>query len=213
MTSQQQEERGTSGIGKVRTVSTSALIPDPHNARKHEEKSVAAIARSIERFGQVKPIVANSKGVVIAGNGTLAACKRLGIEHIRVIYVPEDFEEKAYAIADNRTAELSEWNEPMLGKILLELSEDVPAIDLGFTEDEAEAFISDALAGSSEISETVEPQEYNARTHAPPKIQYTIVFETEAQQEVWYEFLRKMNEERSESTLAARIVGYLGEVM
>ena len=45
------------------------LSPDPANARHHDEISIDAIAASLRRFGQQKPIVVDPKGVVIAGNG------------------------------------------------------------------------------------------------------------------------------------------------
>lgn len=54
------------------------LALDPANARKHSDKNLAAIKASLTRFGQQKPIVIDSSGVVRAGNGTLAAAKALG---------------------------------------------------------------------------------------------------------------------------------------
>jgi hypothetical protein len=47
----------------------SELSPDPHNARRHEEKSIEAIKNSLQKFGQQKPIVVNLQNIVIAGNG------------------------------------------------------------------------------------------------------------------------------------------------
>ena len=101
------------------------LSLDPKNARKHSQRNLEAIAASLNKFGQRKPIVVH-RGVVLAGNGTLEAAKSLGWTEIDVAEVPEDWDNdtaKAYALADNRTAELAEWDESELAKQLLELQD------------------------------------------------------------------------------------------
>ena len=117
------------------------LSLDPKNARKHSARNLEAIAASLEKFGQRKPIVVH-RGVVLAGNGTLEAAKSLGWTEIDVAEVPEDWDNdtaKAYALADNRTAELAEWDESELAKQLLELDEKGWNIEeLGFKQREVE---------------------------------------------------------------------------
>ena len=111
------------------------LTLDPKNARKHSARNLEAIAASLNKFGQRKPIVVH-RGVVLAGNGTLEAAKSLGWTEIEVAEVPEDWDNdtaKAYALADNRTAELAEWDESELAKQLLELQNaDWDIEELGF---------------------------------------------------------------------------------
>jgi ParB-like chromosome segregation protein Spo0J len=111
------------------------LSLDPKNARKHSARNLEAIAASLNKFGQRKPIVVH-RGVVLAGNGTLEAAKSLGWTEIEVSEVPEDWDNdtaKAYALADNRTAELAEWDESELVKQLLELQDkDWNIEELGF---------------------------------------------------------------------------------
>ena len=100
-----------------------SLTLDPNNARKHSKRNIAAIAGSLEKFGQRKPIVVHGSKV-IAGNGTVEAARSLGWIEIDVARVPDDWSEdeaKAYALADNRSAELAEWDEPVLAGQLLEL--------------------------------------------------------------------------------------------
>lgn len=113
------------------------LSLDSNNARKHSDKNLKAIASSLEKFGQRKPIVVH-KGVVIAGNGTLEAAKSLGWKEIEVAEVPSDWDDdkaKAYALADNRTAELAEWDETVLAQSLADLKEsEWDLTDLGFDE-------------------------------------------------------------------------------
>lgn len=106
---------------KPRGVSIDELRSDPGNARLHDERNVAAIARSLERFGQRRPLVcargAGGALFVIAGNGTLEAARSLEWPSVLITEVPADWDAdkaRAYALADNRTAELAEWDEDRL---------------------------------------------------------------------------------------------------
>ena len=116
-------------------ISITNLSLDPKNARKHSARNLEAIAASLEKFGQRKPIVVH-RGVVLAGNGTLEAAKSLGWTEIDVAEVPDDWDNdtaQAYALADNRTAELAEWDESELAKQLLELQDaDWDITEIGF---------------------------------------------------------------------------------
>ena len=109
---------------RVVKVKISSLQSDPDNARKHSDKNIKSIIGSLKRFGQRKPIVVTGANIVIAGNGTLEAAKQLGWSEIVVSYVPVDwsFEQaRAYALADNRTSELGEWDNDKLAMQLIEL--------------------------------------------------------------------------------------------
>ena len=116
----------------------SALSYDPDNVREHDVANLQAIMKSLSEFGQRKPIVVSPAGVVIAGNGTLQAAKSLGWSEIATVEVPADWtpeQAKAFAIADNRTAELASWNQEKLALQLGELQEAGYELeDLGFTE-------------------------------------------------------------------------------
>jgi ParB-like chromosome segregation protein Spo0J len=117
----------------IEQIPISSLSPDPANARTHGERNLEQIKSSLRRFGQQKPIVIDANRVVRAGNGTLAAAKSLGWTTIAA--VRSDLigaEMTAYAIADNRTAELAGWDEEVLAGFL-----DDPAIgNVGFDADE-----------------------------------------------------------------------------
>ena len=110
------------------------LTFDPGNARKHSATNLDAIAGSLEKFGQRKPIVVTAENVIVAGNGTVEAALVLGWTEVSVVRVPPDWDDtrvKAFALADNRTSELAEWNHDVLAVQLLELQEldfDVQAI-------------------------------------------------------------------------------------
>lgn len=124
---------------KVESVPIATLSQDPANARKHDEKNLEAIKASLRRFGQQKPIVVDSSNVVRAGNGTLAAATALGWESINVVQTDlQGSEATAYAIADNRTAELAEWDESVLAASLSSLADvdETWLSDLQFSEKE-----------------------------------------------------------------------------
>jgi ParB-like chromosome segregation protein Spo0J len=96
------------------------LHPLDGNPRRGD---VAAVARSLKRFGQRKPIVArHADGVVIAGNHTLAAALQLGWAEIAVSWVDDDdATAKAYALADNKTSALGSFDEDALAAMVAEV--------------------------------------------------------------------------------------------
>jgi 16S rRNA G966 N2-methylase RsmD len=109
---------------RTETVKINSLSLDPTNARRHDAKNLAAIEGSLKLFGQRKPIVVTGANIVVAGNGTLEAAKSLGWEEIAIVRTPIDWtpeQVKAYALADNRTAELAEWDAKVLADQLIEL--------------------------------------------------------------------------------------------
>jgi len=109
---------------RIESVLISSLSFDSTNARRHDAKNLASIEGSLKLFGQRKPIVVTGGNVVVAGNGTLEAAKNLGWSNIDVVRIPVDWspeQVKAYALADNRTAELAEWDAKVLADQLIEL--------------------------------------------------------------------------------------------
>lgn len=112
------------------------LSPDPANLRLHDPRSIESIKASLRRFGQQKPIVVSESGCVIAGNGTLEAAKQLGWTSIACVITGLDHVEQVlYAIADNRTAELSAWDKDALASTLDALSLNDMA-EVGFSEED-----------------------------------------------------------------------------
>ena len=142
---------------KIESVPIEKLTFDPANARKHSDANLAAIAGSLKEFGQRKPIVITFDNVIVAGNGTVEAAKFLGWSDVDVVVVPADWsadQVKAFALADNRSAELAEWNPEVLSAQLLELEQagfDIEA--LGF-----ESVAVDEMEQSAEIVEDEVPE-------------------------------------------------------
>ena len=124
---------------KVESIKIASLAADPKNARKHDRRNLDTIKASLVRFGQQKPIVIDGAGQVVAGNGTLAVAAELGwdkIEAVRTALIGR--EAIAFAVADNRTAELAEWDEDILAETLavLQNDDDIDETATGFSLDE-----------------------------------------------------------------------------
>lgn len=103
------------------------LHEDPANARQHNDHNLREIAASLREHGQRTPIVAAPDGRVIAGNARLRVARDiLGWSHIAVSrYDASEIDQLRYALRDNRTAELAEWD----AKILEQLKE-IEGVDL-----------------------------------------------------------------------------------
>jgi ParB-like chromosome segregation protein Spo0J len=115
---------------RVESIPIASVSVDPANARKHGPKNLDAIKASLRRFGQQKPIIIDGSNVVRAGNGTLEAAKALGWKEIQIVRSGLHVAElAAFAIADNRTGELAEWDSEMLTAELAGLKEG--GFDLG----------------------------------------------------------------------------------
>jgi DNA modification methylase len=101
----------------------SRIRPYDKNPR-HNDQAVEAVARSIREYGFKQPIVVDADGVIIVGHTRWKAARKLGLEKVPV-HVARDLspeQVKAYRIADNKTAELAEWNYELLPIELGELA-------------------------------------------------------------------------------------------
>jgi DNA modification methylase len=141
---------------KTERVPIDSVSLDPANVRRHGERNLATIKASLSRFGQQKPIVVDADGIVRAGNGTWTAAKALGWKEITVVRTAlKGAEATAYAIADNRTAELAEWDDDALAQTLaaLQIEDEALALDTGFDAKEI-----DALLAPDEVTEDEVPE-------------------------------------------------------
>jgi len=108
------------------------LKADSKNARKRTNQSATLIQESLQRYGAARSIVIDENDVVLAGNGTLEGAKSAGITKVRVIETTgdeliavrrtdlSDSEKVGLALADNRTAELSAWDNEMLHRLSMD---------------------------------------------------------------------------------------------
>lgn len=108
------------------------LTLDPRNARKHDERNLAAIAASLRQYGfrQVvgMQLAEDGRKIVRVGNGRVLAAIANGWTHVPVLPVTEDDQTATgWALMDNRTAELAEWDPAMVQELIGEI--DVAGLD------------------------------------------------------------------------------------
>jgi hypothetical protein len=118
------------------TLPLADLRPDPRNARRRTVRSRALLDQSISQYGAARSIVIDETGTILAGNGTVEAAAAAGITKVQVVDADGDTliavrrsdlsadEKIGLALADNRTADLAEWDVPQLEAI----GADVPDI-------------------------------------------------------------------------------------
>lgn len=185
-----------------------ALLLDPKNVRLHAEGSIRAIAESLATFGQQKPIVIDPDGLVLAGNGTLLAAASLGWTELACSVMEGSIaSQRAYAIADNRLAELSEWHRPRVVQQMTQLYDAAPdlAVATHFTdgdiaamrvqlENDAARLAAGALANAGSV----------------PPIAETIAFDAPSTKATVEAFLRALGRSYPDTpTAGSRLVAFL----
>ena len=113
------------------------IKPYKRNARKHTDSDVATIVASIKEFGFADPIgVWGKDNMIVEGHGRLMAAKKLGMDSVPVIRLDHltDEQRRAYALAHNKTAEMSEWDVDFLGAELDDIL-NIDMSDFGFNLD------------------------------------------------------------------------------
>lgn len=140
------------------------LKSDHKNARKRTDRSATLIAESLKRYGAARSIVIDEDGRILAGNGTVEGAKKAGIDKVRIIEAEGDEliavrrtgltedEKVGLALADNRSSDLSEWDNDMLRQ----LSEEHD-ITPWFEEDELLAEVLETVEGNTDPDDVPEP--------------------------------------------------------
>ncbi|TMV08095.1 DNA methylase N-4 [Ruegeria sediminis] len=150
---------------KVIQTSVAKLKPYANNNRIHTAKTVDKLKASVERFGFVTPILVDGDGVIIAGHGRFEAAKALGLQTVPTVVAAHlsPAEVRALRIADNKLAELSEWNlealQLELGELMdlsLEGTLDFDLDIIGFEMPEIDILISGAGQSDTAPPETVD---------------------------------------------------------
>ena len=115
-------------LDKIEYVPPSRIAPAPNNARIHDAKQVRQIARSMKKFGAIVPFLVDANYMLIAGHGRLAAAKQLRLEKVPVIRISHlsEADQEAFAIADNRLADMSSFSNERLAASFVKLG------DLGY---------------------------------------------------------------------------------
>lgn len=123
-------------IPNVETVPTASIRPNPNNTRTHSKKQISQIAASIDRFGFLVPIVIDSRNMIAAGHGRWAAAEQLSLSQVPVVRAEflSDADRRAFALAENRLAELAGYDEDLLARELEKLFDEGYDIEItGFS--------------------------------------------------------------------------------
>ena len=150
--------------------SISSLQSDHKNARRRTDRSSTLIKESISRYGAARSIVIDEENRILAGNGTIEGAKAAGIKSVRVIETDgneiiavkrtglSEEDKVGLALADNRTSDLSEWDQEMLHQ----LSEEHDISDW-FTQEDLDELLSvdklDPAEGNTDPDDVPEPPE------------------------------------------------------
>lgn len=122
---------------------------------------VEAIMRSLATFKQRKPIVVRtSTNEVIAGNHTFMAAQKLGWSHIAVVWVDDDdTTAQAFALADNRTAELGDYDSEALASMIADVQrEDAKLLEAtSYTDADLQALL-DEISATPDTDEPAAPE-------------------------------------------------------
>ena len=137
-------------------------LKEYENNPRHNDGAVCAVAESIKNFGFKVPIIIDRDGVIVAGHTRLKAARKMGLETVPCIVADDLTPEqvKAFRLADNKTAELAEWDFSALELELSELSEmnlDFDMSDFGFDLSEIEDSQEVVEDEAPEVDEENEP--------------------------------------------------------
>ena len=149
-----------------------SIQPDPNNARRRTPRNLDVIKSSLTEFGQRKPIIVSaSTKYISAGNGTYEAAKALGWTEIAALMTDDtDKTAKRFALADNRSGELSEWDSE---ELTLQLAEYEDATDLGFDDGDIDDLLN-PIKHDREYIDQLKPHPRNYQDHPEDQLKQII---------------------------------------
>ena len=147
---------------KIEIADITSIKPYENNPRKLSETAIEKVAMSLKEYGFRQPIVVDKYRVIVAGHTRFRASKKLGLKQVPVSVIDNLTEEQinAYRIADNRTAEESEWDNELLKMEIKELEAKDFKLDLlGFNEDQLNDILFEEKQGLTDEDEVPETPE------------------------------------------------------
>lgn len=191
---------------QTKIVPIDSVSPHPSNVRQGD---VGAIAESLKEFDQYRPIVVQrSTGHILAGNHTWRAAKALNWAEIEATLIDvDDAMAKRILLADNRTHDLGTYDERALAALLREQAEADALAGTGWDGDTVDDLLMKALADEAK-------DKGEGVGLGTPVINYDLIFETEAQKDRWYAFLKYLRLRFPEGeTHAERIDSFLTDLL
>ena len=147
---------------QIKLAEISTIKPYENNPRKLSEQAIEKVAMSLKEYGFRQPIVVDKDMVIVAGHTRFRASKKLGLKQVPISVIDNLSEEQinAYRIADNRTAEESEWDNELLKMEIKELKAKDFKLDLlGFNDEQLNNILFEekqGLTDEDEVPETLE---------------------------------------------------------
>lgn len=138
---------------KTIEVSVNELKLAEKNVRLHNEVQIKEFARSLEMFGQLRPVIVDSDYKILCGNGLYLAAKRLNWPKLNVVVMADltEAQKKKLMIADNRIFELGSSNFEVIDEFFQELAGD---LDIpGYDEEMLQMMVGDIEAVNEQIEE------------------------------------------------------------
>lgn len=138
---------------KTIEVSVNELKLAEKNVRLHNEVQIKEFARSLEMFGQLRPVIVDSDYKILCGNGLYLAAKRLNWPKLNVVVMTDltEAQKKKLMIADNRIFELGSSNFEVIDEFFQELAGD---LDIpGYDEEMLQMMVGDIEAVNEQIEE------------------------------------------------------------
>ena len=147
---------------KIEIADISSIKPYENNPRKLSETAIEKVAMSLKEYGFRQPIVVDKDRVIVAGHTRFRASKKLGLKNVPISIIDNLTEEQinAYRIADNRTAEESEWDSELLKMEIKELEAKDFKLDLlGFNDEQLNDILFEEKQGLTDEDEVPETPE------------------------------------------------------
>ena len=147
---------------QIKVAEISNIKPYENNPRKLSEQAIEKVAVSLKEYGFRQPIVVDKNMVIVAGHTRYRASKKLGLKQVPISIIDNLSEEQinAYRIADNRTAEESEWDNELLKMEIKELEAKDFKLDLlGFNDQQLNNILFEEKQGLTDEDEVPETPE------------------------------------------------------
>ena len=147
---------------KIETADINTIKPYENNPRKLKDSAIEKVAMSLKEYGFRQPIVVDKDRIIVVGHTRYRASKKLGFKEVPITIAdnltPEQI--NAYRIADNRTAEESEWDSELLAMEIKDLEAKDFKLDLlGFNEDQLNDILFEEKQGLTDEDEVPEAPE------------------------------------------------------
>ena len=147
---------------KIETADINTIKPYENNPRKLKDSAIDKVAMSLKEYGFRQPIVVDKDRIIVVGHTRYRASKKLGFKEVPITIAdnltPEQI--NAYRIADNRTAEESEWDSELLKMEIKDLEAKDFKLDLlGFNEDQLNDMLFEEKQGLTDEDEVPEAPE------------------------------------------------------